>query len=796
MLRRQQAPSTLIRDDRPAATEPKGNPAFGMSPQAPELHEKQMEAVDSILEKFRQRELEVTKVCLRGVPGSGKTLVAAKVISEACQFLDCKAALFISPLKELTSQTGRNLRVFFEEPVKVEVFVSKLRRFKRPLLRTVKKAGTEDLRLKVVRGGSVMDEDADEARRRTLASLGEDGPSPCVISASTSAIYPGLTHTCLTERGSLAPEVAVAVAKQLEEELKKQRKKAAARTGNVKFRNREARDLWMNREARDLRMQEDIEKLKKVLRCPDMFDLYGDLLDPKTLIDLMNDKFGAHWILVVDECHSTWPMLGIASTGYRTQVQAHVENGRARSQLLPVDDVGAEHRGNGPLTLPQLERRLPHYVLNMSATPQEKAGGLLGEKVELDFRPTGILEPEIFRIEMEGCQQGPGDTRHKTWSLYCKICGLLGITSPGEQEKEDRPRQEGEQVIISCVTNNQAEVLWGLLTARGEAAAVVHGAMDSKKKAAALQEFREGQVDILLGSKGLIEGLDFPSVAMVIVPDADGSGLFRAATPLKQLIGRASRHKDGRVYFLTTQEHSAILDKIELESAELRKKQAEYNAEKGLKPTSIQSQVRSQRKESSWKPEEGLEEWKICLRATAAILQECCRFKRCVEEKEEQDITPYWMKRSTRMVLEQDFFKDSDKLFEQIVLSVTVDYIGPDRSRCLLDKLGNIDYLLSPWCDRAKLEAVPLIGENISEDLYNTAFRKQVKNTRKKLSDLKEMLTSLLDRSHLPEDPEEEADNVLTDVKQTELSKMVRLLAGRMLELVCNDLKGLRESKS
>ncbi|CAE7865319.1 unnamed protein product [Symbiodinium sp. KB8] len=113
--------------------QPKGNRsqqnscALSFAGEAPELHEKQMEAVDSILEKFRQRELEVTKVCLRGVPGSGKTLVAAKVISEACQFLDCKAALFISPLKELTSQTGRNLRVFFEEPVKVEVFVSKLR---------------------------------------------------------------------------------------------------------------------------------------------------------------------------------------------------------------------------------------------------------------------------------------------------------------------------------------------------------------------------------------------------------------------------------------------------------------------------------------------------------------------------------------------------------------------------------------------------------------------------------------------------------------------------------------------
>ena len=56
----------------------KNNLSLPQPLEAPELHEKQMEAVDSILEKFRQRELEVTKVCLRGVPGSGKTLVAAK----------------------------------------------------------------------------------------------------------------------------------------------------------------------------------------------------------------------------------------------------------------------------------------------------------------------------------------------------------------------------------------------------------------------------------------------------------------------------------------------------------------------------------------------------------------------------------------------------------------------------------------------------------------------------------------------------------------------------------------------
>jgi len=795
VLRRQQAPSlTLTRDVQPAvATERKGKPAVGrarvfeMSPQAPTLHEKQEETVDSILDCFQRGH---QKVCLRGVPGSGKTLVAAKVISEACQLLGCKAALFISPLKELTHQTGRNMRAFFEEPVKVEVFVSKLRQFRRPTLRTVKQGGNGDVILKVARGGSVTDEDADEHRRRTVQSLKADSPSPCVISASTSAIYPGpgLANICLTEEGSLAKRVAVALANELEQELEKRRRHPEPLGTDFEIRQ--------NRAARDSRMEEDIEKLRKFFYCPDVFDLYGDLLDPTTLIDLMNEKFRHHWILVVDECHSTWPMLQIASAGYRTQMQSHIENGRARSRLLPVDaeELEHSHRGCGPLTLLQLERRLPNWVLNMSATPQEQAKFPLGEEVALEIRPTGILEPEIFTHQMEECHKGPGDSRHNTWTLYCKICNLLGIASPEAQEKGERPRQEGEQVIISCITNNQAEVLWGLLTARGEAAAVVHGSMDGKSKAAALQEFRDGKVDILLGSKGLVEGLDFPSVAMVIVPDADTPGLFRAVTPLKQLIGRASRHKAGRVHFLKARtERSAVLEKIEKDSRALRKKQAKYNAEKGLEPESIQkSQVGGKRKETSWEPTEGLEEWKICLRATAAILQAACRFKRCVEAKEEKDETPYWMKDATEAILKEDFFKDSSKLFQQIVLTVSVDYIGPDRSRYLLDTLGDLDYLLSPYCDRADLEAVPLIGKNISEDLYDASFRKIVRGTRRKLSEMKEMLTSLLDPRNLPGDPEKEANAILKDIPSKECSKWVRLLTGRMLELVCNDL----ESKS
>ena len=83
----------------------------------------------------------------------------------------------------------------------------------------------------------------------------------------------------------------------------------------------------------------------------------------------------------------------------------------------------------------------------------------------------------------------------------------------------------------------------------------------------ALEAFRRGEVQILLGTQMIAKGLDFPNVTLVGVIDADTllhQPDLRAAERTFQLIaqvaGRTGRsHRGGRVYVQTAcPEHPAI----------------------------------------------------------------------------------------------------------------------------------------------------------------------------------------------------------------------------------------------
>ena len=87
------------------------------------------------------------------------------------------------------------------------------------------------------------------------------------------------------------------------------------------------------------------------------------------------------------------------------------------------------------------------------------------------------------------------------------------------------------------------------------------------------------------------EGLDLPEVSLVAILDADKEGFLRNKTTLIQTMGRAARHKDGRVILygdkITMSMQSAI-DEINRR----RKIQEDYNKKNHITPSAIIKDIR------------------------------------------------------------------------------------------------------------------------------------------------------------------------------------------------------------
>ncbi len=90
---------------------------------------------------------------------------------------------------------------------------------------------------------------------------------------------------------------------------------------------------------------------------------------------------------------------------------------------------------------------------------------------------------------------------------------------------------------------------------------------DKKKSKEIIEEFREGRIDILLGTQMIAKGLNFPLVSLVGVLNADSSLSipdFRAAERtfglLHQVAGRVGRYRDdGKVIIQTTQPNNPAI---------------------------------------------------------------------------------------------------------------------------------------------------------------------------------------------------------------------------------------------
>ncbi len=302
----------------------------------------------------------------------------------------------------------------------------------------------------------------------------------------------------------------------------------------------------------------DLELLEEMGYCPGIenysrhLSLREEGEPPYTLIDYFPDDF----LIVIDESHMTIPQLRAMYEGDRSRKKTLVEHGFRLPSALD----------NRPLKFSEIEERFKK-VLFLSATPSEyeikKSGGIVVEQI---IRPTGLVDPEV---------------EVKPTKNQMEII---------EREVSDRIKR-GERVLITTLTKRMAEKLAAFLFEKEFKAKYLHSDLDALERIKLLMELRRGDVDIIVGINLLREGLDLPEVSLVIILDADKEGYLRSETSLIQTFGRAARNINGKV-ILFADKITLSMEKAIAETNRRRRIQIEYNKKHGIKPSTVQKEIK------------------------------------------------------------------------------------------------------------------------------------------------------------------------------------------------------------
>jgi ATP-dependent DNA helicase RecG len=194
--------------------------------------------------------------------------------------------------------------------------------------------------------------------------------------------------------------------------------------------------------------------------------------------------------------------------------------------LVIIDEqhrFGVDQRG-------QLEAkaggRSPHVLL-MTATPIPRT---LGQVLYADLDVSDLRTPPAGRVQIATGVKQPGDL-DSTWqkvraeaALGHRTFVVVPLIEEGVDVAEGAVAAESEAVRLSALLDPLR-------------VGMVHGRMKPAERDAEMGRFRDGELDVLVGTTVVEVGVDVPAATMMVIQGADRFGLAQ----LHQLRGRVGR---------------------------------------------------------------------------------------------------------------------------------------------------------------------------------------------------------------------------------------------------------------